>query len=174
MLLPHLGARVTYVTPEVFLHAIKARTLALPVLGAAAAQGAARLVASVAGLISALDAIAVNGSAVLACDNGCGTARLALTGMKYTDKFVAFASEGEVALMVADLQAYFAHPPLAEQLRPLFDALQPHCLLHRSDPGFGPNGIFEPLPRRSRSGYCYSKSRAAVWVKAHRPVHRVP
>ena len=60
-----------------------------------------------------------NGSCVVTCDNGCGSARAAAVLMKYTDKAVAFISNGERSQILDDLEAFYCDPPLAEQLRPL-------------------------------------------------------
>ena len=54
-----------------------------------------------------LAAVQPNGCVVLACDNGRGTARAAVVAQKYTDKAVAFVSEGERKLLLDDLGAYF-------------------------------------------------------------------
>lgn len=63
--------------------------------------------ALLAPLVRDLAGMQPNGCCVFACDNGRGTARLAVTGMKYTDKLVLFISAGERTRFLDDLAAYY-------------------------------------------------------------------
>ena len=78
--------------------------------------------ADVEELRSRLAALDENGSCVVTCDNGNGTARCAVVVMKYSTRAVPFISHGEAVHLLDDLHAYYNDPPLIEQLQPLSTA----------------------------------------------------
>ena len=84
--------------------------------GAGGADGTGDVLA---GLRASLSALQPNGSCVVACDNGCGTARAAIVLMKFTDKAVLFITNGERLQLIDDLASYFGDPTLKAQLEPL-------------------------------------------------------
>jgi len=145
LMLPFLSRRVLRVSPATLAAMLRAKTLSLPYGGASgetgvgvgAGEGEAAAGPAVEAPLDELEgrlaAVRPNGSVLLACENGDGTARCAVVMMKFSDKACLYISEGERALLLDDLGAYHlaprraagagspqgADPPLLEQLRPL-------------------------------------------------------
>ena len=121
-MLPHLTKRVVKASPKALADLLRARTLELPVYSAEEAvvvPAAAATASDLTNLIVQLASLHPNGSCIVACDNGVGTARCAVAMMKFTDKAVLYITNGERMQLLEDLQAYYVDPPIQEQLQPL-------------------------------------------------------
>ena len=139
-MLPFLSRRVLRVSPATLAAMLRAKTLSLPYGGASgetgvgvgAGEGEAAAGPAVEAPLDELEgrlaAVRPNGSVLLACENGDGTARCAVVMMKFSDKACLYISEGERALLTDDLGAYHFAPrriPRCASFASDFPELQP-------------------------------------------------
>ncbi|KAL1522871.1 hypothetical protein AB1Y20_017836 [Prymnesium parvum] len=113
LLLPFLGARTLALSPLALAALLRVPSLALPLPTPyptpelAAETIDAEDGALLSPLVEWLAALQPNGCCVLSCERRDGTARMAVSAMKYTDKAVLFITQGERTTMLDDLACYY-------------------------------------------------------------------